>query len=126
MSHYVDLELNYTTYVEIVDNLRECVNHKESYWEIEDIVHLIDFLEEEYESDRNKQNREFAREREYRKIFAEETVGDYDLGMLVVKEMKKLIGYEPFDDAEFQFRNAMMVIDAIREEYDIIKKSENE
>lgn len=126
MSSYVDLELNITTYTEILDNLRECVDHKESYWEIEDIVHLIDFLEEEYESDRNKQNREFAREREYRKIFAEETVGDYDLGMLVAKEMKKLIGYEPFDDAEFQFKNAMMVIDAIREEYDIIKKSENE
>lgn len=125
MSSYVDLELNITTYTEILDNLRECVDHKESYWEIEDIVHLIDFLEEEYESDRNKQNREFAREREYRKIFAEETVGDYDLGMLVAKEMKKLIGYEPFDDAEFQFKNAMMVIDAIREEYDIVKKSVN-
>lgn len=122
MGQYVTLEMSYTLFVQILDYLRGCAEHLEGYYEIEDLVHTIDILEELYDEDRSKQNKEFQREREYAEIFKDNSVEEYKLGMVVVDEMNTLIGYDPFDSIEFQFKNAMRVIDAIKREYNIERK----
>lgn len=123
MGQYVTLQMSYVLYTQILDYLRRCVEYLEGYYEFEELVHTIDILEELYEEDRSNKNRDFQREREYDEIFKDNSVEEYKLGMLVVDEMSKLIGYDPFDNIEFQFKNAMRVIDAIKREYNIERKA---
>ena len=56
MAEYVNLEMTYTIYSELCDAIETATTHAESFWEIQDRVHLVDFLEEEYERDRRKRN----------------------------------------------------------------------
>ena len=55
MSNYVNLEMTYTTYSNLCDDVMEATTHAESFYEMQNLVHLFDFLESEYLRDYNKQ-----------------------------------------------------------------------
>ena len=59
MSRYVNLEMNYTTYSKLCDAVEEASIHADGFYEMQDLVHLFDFLEEEYQRDRKKQNQDY-------------------------------------------------------------------
>ena len=55
MSNYVNLEMTYTTYSNLCDAVMEATTHAESFYEMQNLVHLFDFLESEFLRDYNKQ-----------------------------------------------------------------------
>lgn len=71
MGNYVTLTMTTGMYREIIDDLIEYCSNLNNYWSMEDAVHLIDALEEEYNEDMSKQNKEFIKHQKYEKLFAE-------------------------------------------------------
>ena len=59
MTEYVNLEMTYTTYSKLCDAVEKAETCAEGFYEIREIVHLFDFLEEEYQRDREKQNLDY-------------------------------------------------------------------
>ena len=55
MSQQVNLEMSYTTYSNLCDAVEKAATHAEDFDDIQELVHLVDFLEEEYERDCGKQ-----------------------------------------------------------------------
>ena len=48
MSQYVNLEMSYSTYSKLCDAVMEAAKQAEGFFEIQDMVHLFNFLEEEF------------------------------------------------------------------------------
>lgn len=71
MGFYVTLTMRIDMYGEIIDNLMLYSSYLDNYSDIEDIVHLIDFLGDEYEHDIEKQNQEYRKWQEYEELFNE-------------------------------------------------------
>lgn len=71
MGQYVNLCLRTGIYDEIIDALMVYCTHLENYSDIESCIHLIDFLQGEYEYDMIKQDKEFKEWQEYQKLFEE-------------------------------------------------------
>lgn len=59
MSQYVNLEMSYNTYYKLCDAVEEATVHADGFYEIQDLVHLFDYLENEFERDREKQNENY-------------------------------------------------------------------
>ena len=59
MSHYVNLEMSYTTYLRLYEAVEEATMHAKDFDETQERVHLVEYLEDEYQRDSAKQNREF-------------------------------------------------------------------
>lgn len=75
MSHYVTLELSSNTYTNLIDWLTLWTPKAiENYNEMEELVHLVDLLEEEYQRDSTKQSKELKEWSERQKFFE----GDYN------------------------------------------------
>ena len=71
MSQYITLKLSMAMYQEIISTLQNYCSKLDNYEDMGDIVHLIDYLEEEYQQGIAKQNREFIEWQEYEKLFKE-------------------------------------------------------
>ena len=70
MSYYVTLELSNNTYTNLIDWLTLWTPKAvENYNEMEELVHLVDFLEEEYQRDSGKQSKELKEWSERQKFF---------------------------------------------------------
>ena len=54
-----------------MNNLRSYCSYLDEYYEMEDTVHLIDFLYEEYFKSMEKQDKEYKEWQEYEKLFLE-------------------------------------------------------
>ncbi len=72
MSKYVTLTLHTHVYDQIIEGLMTYCSNIDGYWDIQDIVHVIDALEEMYNEDMGKQNKESQRWMEYEKLFNEQ------------------------------------------------------
>lgn len=59
MTEYVNLEMTYTTYSKLCDAIEEATTCAEGFYEIQELVHLFDFLEDEYQRDMAKQNLDY-------------------------------------------------------------------
>ncbi len=57
MSQYVTLTLNYNTINKITEYLEEYCERLDNYYDIEEVVHLIDFLNEEIDDYHAQQNK---------------------------------------------------------------------
>ena len=57
MSHYVTLTLSDNTIREIIDDLEEYCKDLDNYYEIEETVHLIDYLNKEIDSYHAEENK---------------------------------------------------------------------
>ena len=69
MSQYVNLDMNYTTYSRLCDAVMEAASHAEGFFEIQEMVHLLDFLEDEYERDLSKQNEDIKTWKMHEELF---------------------------------------------------------
>ena len=71
MSQYVNISMRTDTFDNILNNLRIYCSNLDEYYEIEDTVHLIDYLYEEYFKSMEKQEKEFKEYGKYEKLFLE-------------------------------------------------------
>lgn len=71
ISSYVTLNLRTNVYGEIIDALMTYCSKLDNYWDMEECVHIIDSLEELYQEDMVKQNKDYEQWREYEKLFNE-------------------------------------------------------
>ncbi len=56
MSENVNLEMTYTTYSNLCDAVEQAATNARDFDEIYELVHLFDFLEDEYNRDCARQN----------------------------------------------------------------------
>ncbi len=59
MSQWVNLDMTYTNYSKLCDAVMEAATHAEGFYEMQELVHLVDFLENEYQRDCEKQKLDF-------------------------------------------------------------------
>lgn len=71
MSQYITLTMRTDTFDRLMNNLRSYCSYLDEYYEMEDTVHLIDFLYEEYFKSMEKQDKEYKEWQEYEKLFLE-------------------------------------------------------
>lgn len=69
MSQYVNLEMTYSTYSEICDAVERAATNAKDFDEISEWIHLSDFLEDEYERDRAKQNSDYKTWKLHEELF---------------------------------------------------------
>lgn len=71
MSKYVTLTLNTHVYDQIIEAVMAYCSNLDDYWDMQDAVHVIDALEEMYNEDMVKQNKESQQWMEYEELFNE-------------------------------------------------------
>ena len=71
MSQYINISMRTDTFDQILNNLRSYCSNLNEYYEIEDTVHLIDFLFEEYFKSKEEEDKEFKEWQEYEELFLE-------------------------------------------------------
>ncbi len=103
MSQYVTLTLNYNTINKITEYLEEYCERLDNYYDIEEVVHLIDFLNEEIDDYHAQQNKiwNFINDNEERYEIKDDIIYDklndkklsnYDILLLLnEKEREKLL-----------------------------------
>ena len=69
MSRQVNLEMSHYTYQELCDAVERAAEHSKSFDDIRDLVHLVDFLEEEHERDNRKQNLDYQTWKLHEELF---------------------------------------------------------
>ena len=71
MSSYVTLTMRVDLFDEIINGLREYCTQLDNYYDMESVVHLIDYLFEEYFKSMEEQDKEFKEWQEYENLFLE-------------------------------------------------------
>lgn len=71
MSQYITLSMRIDTFDEIINGLRLYCTQLDNYYDMESVVHLIDYLFEEYFKSMEEQDSEFKEWQEYEKLFLE-------------------------------------------------------
>ena len=71
MSQYITLTMRTDTFDGLMNNLRSYCSNLDEYYEIEDTVHLIDYLYEEYFRSMEEQDKEYKEWQEYEELFLE-------------------------------------------------------
>ena len=74
MSSYITLELSYYTFSNLIDFLEKVVQNTDNISELYDLVHLIDFLEEEKMRSEGRHSKETKRWFEQERLFRQEDV----------------------------------------------------
>lgn len=69
MSQHVNLEMGYGTYLRLCDAVENAAEHADSFDEIQSLVHLMDYLEEEYMRDIGKQNLDYKTWKMHEELF---------------------------------------------------------
>ena len=113
MSSYVTLTLNTNTFREVMDNLQEAYKLKESYWELEDLVHLVDLLEEEEREYWAKENREWKRWVEIEKMMSEEKTPSNIFLFQKIRSLLKEYDIELFEKREYHL--VMDILDLLED-----------
>ena len=125
MGQYVTLFMSVTMYRSIIDALMEYTTNLEEFFEIEDAIHLIDALEEEYSEDMAKQNKEFIQWQNRQKLFEEkfkdgegifEQMNYYKVNNIIekYKEEEELT----IEDEEEQFNLILDILEVFKEDED--------
>ena len=71
MTQYITLSMRIDLFDEIINGLREYSTQLDNYYDMESVVHLIDYLFEEYFKSMEKQDKEYKEWQEYEKLFLE-------------------------------------------------------
>ena len=71
MSQYITLSMRTDTFDEILNALRSYCSNLDEYYEMEDTVHLIDYLYEEYFKSMEEQDKEYKEWEKYEELFLE-------------------------------------------------------
>ena len=132
MGQYVTLFMSVTMYRSIIDALMEYTTDLDEFFEIEDVIHLIDALEEEYNEDMAKQNKEFLQWQNRQKLFKEkfkdgegkfEQMNYYKINNIIekYKEEEEL----SMSDEEEQFNMILDILELFKEDEDENKNNEH-
>lgn len=97
MSQYVNLEMSYYTYSNLCDAVMEATAHAEGFFEIQELVHLFDFLEEEYERDIQKRNENYKTWRLHEELFRNKETYHHQYFHAVKKVLDKYEDKELFE-----------------------------
>lgn len=98
MSYYTTLTLSEYNFDSIINALEEIATKKENFYEIAELVHLIDLLNEEYEADAVRQNKEMQDSLRYQEF---KNSSEYMTSTLFWKIHNILDGYELESDHKF-------------------------
>lgn len=71
MSSYVTLSMRIDLFDEIINGLREYSTQLDNYYDMESVVHLIDYLFEEYFRSMEEQDKEYKEWEKYETLFLE-------------------------------------------------------
>lgn len=71
MSSYVTLSMRIDLFDELINGLRSYCTQLDNYYDMESVVHLIDYLFEEYFKSMEEQDKEFKEWQEYEELFLE-------------------------------------------------------
>ena len=74
MSQYVNLEMSYNKYMQLCDAVENAAEHAEGFLEIQEWVHLMDFLENEYERDLGKQKLDYGIWKLHEELFSNKEI----------------------------------------------------
>ena len=125
MGQYVNIYMSVTMYRNIIDALMEYTTNLEEFFEIEDAIHLIDALEEEYSEDMAKQNKEYLQWQNRQKLFKEkfktgegifEQMNYYKINNIIekYKEEEELT----IESEEEQFNLILDILEVFKEDED--------
>ena len=88
MSQNVTLEMSYNTYLNLCDAVENAATHAGSFDEIQDLVHLVEFLEDEYHRDIAKQNMDFNTWKLHEELFKNKKIYHHEYFYNVEKIFK--------------------------------------
>lgn len=71
MSSYVTLTMRVDLFDDLINGLRSYCTQLDNYYDMESVVHLIDYLFEEYFRSMEEQDKEFKEWQEYEELFLE-------------------------------------------------------
>ena len=84
--------MTYTTYSQLCDAVMEATTHAEDFYEIQELVHLLDFLEEEYQRDLAKQNLDYETWKLHEELFRNKEIYHREYFFRVVEVFEDYIG----------------------------------
>ena len=79
MSSYVTLTMRIDTFDGLITKLRLYCSYLDEYYQMEDTVHLIDYLFEEYYRSMEEQDKEYKEWEKYEELFLERFKNEYFL-----------------------------------------------
>jgi hypothetical protein len=74
MSQQVYLEMGYRTYRELCEAVEKAAEYADGFEEMQDLVHLVDFLDDEYGRDRSKQDSDYKTWKLHEELFRNEEI----------------------------------------------------
>ena len=77
MTEFVNLELTSTTYNKILDFLVLGGRHLDNYYEMAELVHLIDYIEDSYHKDSSEKSKKLKRDMKYQEMFSDKELYHY-------------------------------------------------
>ena len=125
MGQYVNIYMSVTMYRSIIDALMEYTEKLDEFFEIEDAIHLIDALEEEYSEDMAKRNKEYLQWQNRQKLFREkfkdgegkfEQMNYYKINNIIEKYKEEDELSMP--DEEEQFNMILDILELFKEDED--------
>ncbi len=69
MSQQVNLEMPYSTFLELCDAVENAATHADGFNQIQELVHLVDFLEDEYQRDCARQTIDYETWKLHEELF---------------------------------------------------------
>lgn len=103
MSSYVNIELSEYNFRETIDALEAAVMTQNSFYEVSELVHLIDLFHEEYERDKGKQNKELERWAEQQKLLVKNEKPNPQLFLKIQEIIDKSEIEFDFNESQFHF-----------------------
>ena len=132
MGQYVSLYISVSTYRSIIDALMEYTEKLNEFFEIEDAIHLIDALEEEYSEYMAKENKNFLQWQNRQKLFREkfkdgegkfEQMNYYKVNNIIEKYKEEDELSMP--DEEEQFNMILDILELFKEDEDENQNNEH-
>lgn len=122
MGHYVNLEMTDMAFSNIVQYLEILLPKLDNYYDIEEVVHLIDLLVDLKHKDKAEKNIEMRKDLEIQELFEQYYKDSENIQMedisLFYKIQSIVKGYCGIDlDIETEFYFIMNVINLFKEEY---------
>ena len=106
MSVSVNLEMTYTTYLNLCDAVENAATHAKEFDEIHELVHLVDFLEDEYLRDSAKRNMDLKTWKLHEELFKNKKIYHHEYFYDVEKvfedyEDKELLNWDISESDKF-------------------------
>lgn len=103
MSSYVNIELSEYNFTQTIDALEAATMTQNSFTEVEDLVHLIDYFYDEYDRDKEKQNKEFRRWADQQKFLVKDEKPNPKLFLKIQAIIDKSEVEFDFNESQFHF-----------------------